>query len=441
MGRLPDFVQWCDRHFGKRSATSELMPPQANTFSGQVNVRVSGIADLDHRQGEAFKPLALSSMHVLEDQWDAQSIAVGDQVFDLPTHGWLLPQPILSRRFALNGGSSSFKEQAPTLEIEMDEPLEITGWKTASLNPDDDKRRIVGGEWITYCPAGNTNSRRDAKAGLSVGRRAATSRSTMETRKAKAHKWRTRQKNSCWPNFAQLKTEILKRSEIQHQLVSITLVALGRFAAVGLKDAPAALLAYPMLAFIPGRFMVLQRHSDCPNRNLHHRTGLKCDCWSPVGLGAPWRSIDSPEPAYWCADKIRATVEFSGAVSSLAIALYLLKRLGIGWPTGRERNAEFVILGLGVLATFCTMWVMRNRDALVEEIESEYEKARRRALPMVGRFVGARFAAAGSSKLATRITHEVLHFSPSSLSLGVVIPCHNNSGSYTECSPRSLIKR
>ena len=115
-----------------------LMPPQSNTFSGQVSVRVRGTADLDHRQGEAFKPLALSSMHVLEDQWDAQSIAVGDQVFDLPTHGWLLPQPILSRRFAVNGGSSRFKEQAPTLEIEMDEPRQITGWKTPSLNPDDD---------------------------------------------------------------------------------------------------------------------------------------------------------------------------------------------------------------------------------------------------------------------------------------------------------------
>lgn len=115
-----------------------LTPPQSNLFSGTATVRTSGTADLDHRQGETFKPLALSSMHVMEDQWDAQSIAVGDQVFDMPTHGWLLPQPILSRRFALNGGSSRFKERAPTLEIEMDEPRQITGWKTPSLNPDDD---------------------------------------------------------------------------------------------------------------------------------------------------------------------------------------------------------------------------------------------------------------------------------------------------------------
>jgi glycosyltransferase involved in cell wall biosynthesis len=48
----------------------------------------------------------------------------------------------------------------------------------------------------------------------------------------------------------------------------------------------------------------------------------------------------------------------------------------------------------------------------------------------MGRFVCARFPAAPSSansKLSTRITHQLLYISPSSLSLGVVIPCHNNS--------------
>ncbi len=48
--------------------------------------------------------------------------------------------------------------------------------------------------------------------------------------------------------YAQLKGEILKRSEFQHQLISIALVALGALITVGVKDSPAALLAYPMLA-------------------------------------------------------------------------------------------------------------------------------------------------------------------------------------------------
>jgi hypothetical protein len=48
--------------------------------------------------------------------------------------------------------------------------------------------------------------------------------------------------------YRELRSEILKRSELQHQLVSIALVAFGTLAAVGLRDAPSALLAYPMLA-------------------------------------------------------------------------------------------------------------------------------------------------------------------------------------------------
>jgi hypothetical protein len=48
--------------------------------------------------------------------------------------------------------------------------------------------------------------------------------------------------------YAQLKAEILKRSEFQHQLISIALVALGALVSVGLKDSPIAVLAYPMLA-------------------------------------------------------------------------------------------------------------------------------------------------------------------------------------------------
>ena len=44
-----------------------------------------------------------------------------------------------------------------------------------------------------------------------------------------------------------LRGEILKRSEIQHQLLSFSLAALGALMAVGLKDSPSALLAYPIL--------------------------------------------------------------------------------------------------------------------------------------------------------------------------------------------------
>src|SRR5437667_12350307 len=48
--------------------------------------------------------------------------------------------------------------------------------------------------------------------------------------------------------YGQLRAEILKRSEMQHQLISIALVALAALTSIGLKEAPSALLAYPMLA-------------------------------------------------------------------------------------------------------------------------------------------------------------------------------------------------
>jgi hypothetical protein len=174
--------------------------------------------------------------------------------------------------------------------------------------------------------------------------------------------------------FAQLKTEILKRSEIQHQLVSITLVALGGLAAVGLKDSPAALLAYPMLALFLGASWSYN-DIQIAQIGIYIKYRIEERLLGPR-LGWEHRGDPSIVPSR----HIGALTKFANrgilwGSEFLAIALYLLKRLGIGWPTGRERNAEFVILGLSVLATFCTMWVMRNRDALVEEMEANMKTA------------------------------------------------------------------
>ena len=45
-----------------------------------------------------------------------------------------------------------------------------------------------------------------------------------------------------------LRSEILKRTDIQHQLISITLVAFGGLVTVGLQGSANALLAFPILA-------------------------------------------------------------------------------------------------------------------------------------------------------------------------------------------------
>jgi hypothetical protein len=116
-----------------------LTPPESNLISGTVTIKVDGEIPLDIRPGEAFKPVALSSMHISEDHWDANSALVGSQPIQIPDWGWLIqPSALFGRRFALIAGSSSWKINAPTIEIVMDEDRIITGWKVSSVNPDDD---------------------------------------------------------------------------------------------------------------------------------------------------------------------------------------------------------------------------------------------------------------------------------------------------------------
>ena len=115
-----------------------LSPPQSNSISGTVTVNVDGDVNLDCRPREAFKPVALSSMHISVDDWDARSVQIGTQSFPVPAWGWISAAPAAGRRFGLQSGNSNWKTSAPTLEIELDEGREIAGWKTASCNPNDD---------------------------------------------------------------------------------------------------------------------------------------------------------------------------------------------------------------------------------------------------------------------------------------------------------------
>ena len=68
------------RAFGK----VRLNPPTTNLISCTVKVTIEGGLNLDRRPGEAFKPVALSSMHVSPDQWDAKSVHVESESFVMP---------------------------------------------------------------------------------------------------------------------------------------------------------------------------------------------------------------------------------------------------------------------------------------------------------------------------------------------------------------------
>ena len=48
--------------------------------------------------------------------------------------------------------------------------------------------------------------------------------------------------------YSALRVEILKRTDIQHQLLSLSIIALGTFVTFGLEDSPTLLLVYPILA-------------------------------------------------------------------------------------------------------------------------------------------------------------------------------------------------
>jgi hypothetical protein len=130
-----------------------LAPPAGNSFSALVAVRTTGEAAVDDRPGEGFKLVMLSSMHLSTDVWDAQAAYVDGQTFPIPESQWVIKPPALGTVFGLLGGTSSWKRNAPTVEIRLDDPRAITGWVTPSEDPNDDNVGLwaategVVGEW------------------------------------------------------------------------------------------------------------------------------------------------------------------------------------------------------------------------------------------------------------------------------------------------------
>jgi hypothetical protein len=118
----------------------DLSPPAQGSISAQVTTSVEGSLPLDDRPGEAFKPVMLSSMHISSTMWDAQAAFSGCQTFPLPGSGWvILPQPPLqAQSFGVIGGTSTWKTNAPTTWVILDQPRQIAGWVTPSADPNDD---------------------------------------------------------------------------------------------------------------------------------------------------------------------------------------------------------------------------------------------------------------------------------------------------------------
>jgi hypothetical protein len=115
-----------------------LSPPVRDSIVARISTTVSGSVRLDNRPGEAFKPVVLSSMRESPMIWDAWEAYADSRSFSLPIRGWIVEPPAVASVFALRGGTSAWKTNAPTLEVISGRQLEITGWATESNDPNDD---------------------------------------------------------------------------------------------------------------------------------------------------------------------------------------------------------------------------------------------------------------------------------------------------------------
>lgn len=120
------------------SSTVRLSPPTKNSITAQISTTAQGNVSLDSRPGETYKPVMLSSMHISSTQWDAQFAYAGGRTIAFPASGWIAQPPVNAQNFGLQGGTSSWKTNAPTVQITLDRSLQVTGWVTSDNNPNDD---------------------------------------------------------------------------------------------------------------------------------------------------------------------------------------------------------------------------------------------------------------------------------------------------------------
>jgi hypothetical protein len=70
--------------------------------------------------------------------WDSPAAFVGSQPFALPEEGWIVRPAQPATLWGLRGGSSSWKTNAPAVEISMDRSLPVTGWVTKKTDGNED---------------------------------------------------------------------------------------------------------------------------------------------------------------------------------------------------------------------------------------------------------------------------------------------------------------
>jgi len=165
--------------------------------------------------------------------------------------------------------------------------------------------------------------------------------------------------------YREMRAEILKRSEMQHQLISFSLAALGALMTVGLRDSPAALLIYPIVTL---GLATGWAYNDLQiaQLGLYIRYRIEAKLVGARGWEqAIAMQVASKEIGHLAKLATRG-VFWSSAL--LALLLYVSKR-SAPWPkTIQTLVIEDYLLGLSIVAIVCMFVVMRNRDKEVKEI-------------------------------------------------------------------------
>ena len=118
----------------------DLSPPAEGHLCARVSARVRGKIHLDRREGEAFRLVTLSSMRLSDRLWDARAAFADEQEYPLGPAGPIVDFRANRRatRLGLLGGSSEWKTNAPTVEIELDRRRSVGGWLTRGRDPSGD---------------------------------------------------------------------------------------------------------------------------------------------------------------------------------------------------------------------------------------------------------------------------------------------------------------
>jgi hypothetical protein len=173
--------------------------------------------------------------------------------------------------------------------------------------------------------------------------------------------------------YKEMRGEILKRSEFQHQLISFALVALAGLSGIGLKDAPLALLAYPMVAAF---LATAWAYNDIQIAQLGIYVRYRIE--GPLADKMGWEQFIASLPA---SKEIGALVKLATrgifwGTEILALVLYILKRASTGTPVvPASLDGDALLMILSVVAVIFTFYTLRNRDATVETIRAAAQVA------------------------------------------------------------------